>query len=76
MTDMTRDQFIRAQRLLNVTREEMAEALDVDVGSIGSYRSGDRAVPVRIALKIANLLAMPEHERERHIFRNKMKYSR
>jgi hypothetical protein len=73
---MNSDDLIRAQRILRLTCEELAETLDVNAVSVLQWRSDVIPMPERHGERINALLAMPEAERERHIFRNKMKYRR
>ena len=65
-------EFIRAQRVLGLTNEELAEALDIESSSIKRYRCGSRGIPETVAIRITDLLSTQGQQ----IFRNKMKYRR
>ena len=44
------DRLDKAMRVAGLTREDMAEALDVSVGTVGNYRSG-RTEPSKLQIK-------------------------
>ena len=65
-----------AQRKMRQTCEEFAETLGVLPQSISEYRRGFNPIPRRVADRITELMAMPEDEREKHIFRNRVRHRR
>jgi DNA-binding transcriptional regulator YiaG len=73
---MTPNELMRAQREMRLTCEELAETVGFDVCAINHWRRGVSPVNPAAAERITALAAMPESEREKHIFRNGMKYSR
>lgn len=73
---MNTRELLRAQRILGLTNEELAETLGFHPNAVSRWRRGQHPVPARAADRITELMAMPEGERERHVHRNTMKYRR
>lgn len=71
---MTPLELMQAQRVLGLTCEELAETIDVAECTLRKWRRGRNPVAEDAANRITELLAMPEAERERVIFRRRMKW--
>lgn len=69
-------ELIRAQRVLGLTNEELAETLGFETKAISRWRCGVNQVPARAAERINELLSIPPAAREPHLRHNTMKYRR
>jgi DNA-binding transcriptional regulator YiaG len=69
-------ELMQAQRKLGLTCEELAETLGYAARTIRQWREGKNPVRQCAADRITELLAMPEAEREQHVFRKRVKWRR
>jgi transcriptional regulator with XRE-family HTH domain len=73
---MTRTEFLLIQKALRLTVEEIADTLGVSAYTINAWRCGKHSIAPRNEARIRELMAMPEAEREKRIFRRKVRYHR
>lgn len=70
---MTPNELMLAQQEFRLTCEEFAETICVSHASIQNWRAGRNRVNAKAEDRIKALLAMAPTEREKHLYRNRMK---